>query len=305
MAKILKIIIALLLLAVAAVAFHLSSAYSGSGGRLVGGYNAVPVFDSLVAFVKSNPGLSWLVSADSGLSPSFLILSILFGLVGAFMLFYRPKKKQAEQAAANQVAEGKAEQPQPEEKKSSGIKIPFFGAGKSSKAEAEAEEAEEEDEDMFKDIDKVVSFSQNILEREDCEMVVNRLRPDIAAVMDQLDEEGVIDVLAKQLLLRHIIDYRRTKAKIDPQQFRLQDKKLNEIEQATICLRFMPHDTSNLNDVAQEKYGKIFSAFNQARVQQETLSDAEDWHNMSLRNFMAILQEEKAPAPSAPPAPSS
>ena len=146
------------------------------------------------------------------------------------------------------------------------------------------------DKEMFHDIEKVVALSQSIMSERYLLLSVTVLRPGFIPYIGLLNDRAR-DRLGRQIIQYHVLRLKREEEGISADQFAVQDKRMTEIERETICRRYMPKSTDDLPEETFKLIGKVYTLTEQSRVQQSTLSDAEDWQDMSLRNFVSVMSE--------------
>jgi len=150
-------------------------------------------------------------------------------------------------------------------------------------------DAENAKGDIFSDIGKVISLSHSTMEEHEIHIVLRRLNPALLDFAEELPHE-VQATFAKQALNIYIISTKRSEKDMTPDQFRIQDQRMNELLRETIARRFIPSKTEHLSPNALPLIGKVYTLSEQAKIQQETQSQAEDWHDMSVRNATDIMR---------------
>ncbi len=261
---------------------YLAFAYNGPRGTesTDGFLIALPFMDSIILFIKKIPLLKPLISSGTGLSPNGLYLAIV-GFVIAMVFFKISlmfKKPPVEVKVTKSVVSN----------------ITTSGEVKKSKQIVVNEDILEDDDgddDLFSNIERVIALSHSVLTAADKKMLIDRLRPEFLPYESMFSEE-VTEIIAKQILNHFIVKNKRAQIGIAPAQFRLQDQKMNEIERETICRRFLPKNTAALTDEAKQSVGRILTVLYQAETQQSTMSQADDWVDMSLRNMVDIMSIE-------------
>ncbi len=148
---------------------------------------------------------------------------------------------------------------------------------------------EMEDIYMFTNVETVVSMFQNQATERQFELIIAVLRPEFSEYVE-LFSEDVRNRISRQILQHHMLGLKREEAGISPGQFSAQDKRMNEAERETICRRFVPKNIKHLSERGSEIIGKVFSLTEQQKVQQFTLSQTEDWQDISLRNLVEVMQ---------------
>ena len=151
----------------------------------------------------------------------------------------------------------------------------------------------EDDEPDYTDINVLVSLAHSYLEKPQRQNAVKNLRPDLLPHLKLLSEQAESAVV-KQILDATIVRFKRSEKNITPDQFRLQDKNMNRLERESICMRYMP--SGGAPDSYKDRVGKVFTMNEHSRLQQEMMSEADDWQELSLRNAVLVL---KAKAPDA------
>ena len=148
--------------------------------------------------------------------------------------------------------------------------------------------SEDGDEDIFSDIGRVISMAHGRLDKEEQATVFRRLLPDVVPYMDGLDKEASRRI-ASQALNHYIVDRKRTEDNLMADQFRVQDEKMDDLGRETICRRFMPRNLDRLSEEAKRYIGKTFSLNRQVEIQQATLTQSDDWQDISLRNIAEVM----------------
>ena len=148
--------------------------------------------------------------------------------------------------------------------------------------------SEDGDEDIFSDIGRVISMAHGRLDKEEQTTVFRRLLPDVVPYMDGLDKEASRRI-ASQALNHYIVDRKRTEDNLMADQFRVQDEKMDDLGRETICRRFMPRNLDRLSEEAKRYIGKTFSLNRQVEIQQATLTQSDDWQDISLRNIAEVM----------------
>ena len=149
----------------------------------------------------------------------------------------------------------------------------------------------EDENDLFSDIEKVISLSHSAMEEDEIVMVLRKLNPDLLQFTDQLSLD-VQERFTKQSLSIYIINAKRSEKSITPDQFRIQDVRMNELIRETIVRRFLPQSKGHLSETAVALIGNVYTLQEQAKIQQSTHSHAEDWRDMSVRNAVDVLKIE-------------
>ena len=152
----------------------------------------------------------------------------------------------------------------------------------------------EDDDPDYTDINVLVSLAHSYLEKPQRQNAVKNLRPDLLPHLKLLSEQAESAVV-KQILDATIVRFKRSEKNITPDQFRLQDKNMNRLERESICMRYMP--SGGVPDSYKDRVGKVFTMNEHSRLQQEMMSEADDWQELSLRNAVLVLSA-KAPAAS-------
>ena len=149
----------------------------------------------------------------------------------------------------------------------------------------------EDDDPDYTDINVLVSLAHSYLEKPQRQNAVKNLRPDLLPHLKLLSEQAESAVV-KQILDATIVRFKRSEKNITPDQFRLQDKNMNRLERESICMRYMP--SGSVPDSYKDRVGKVFTMNEHSRLQQEMMSEADDWQELSLRNAVLVLSA-KAP----------
>ena len=149
----------------------------------------------------------------------------------------------------------------------------------------------DDDEPDYTDINVLVSLAHSYLEKPQRHNAVKNLRPDLLPHLKLLSEQAESAVV-KQILDATIVRFKRSEKNITPDQFRLQDKNMNRLERESICMRYMPNHS--VSDAYKDRVGKVFTMNEHSRLQQEMMSEADDWQELSLRNAVLVLSA-KAP----------
>ena len=152
----------------------------------------------------------------------------------------------------------------------------------------------DDDEPDYTDINVLVSLAHSYLEKPQRHNAVKNLRPDLLPHLKLLSEQAESAVV-KQILDATIVRFKRSEKNITPDQFRLQDKNMNRLEREAICMRYMPNHS--VPDAYKDRVGKVFTMNEHSRLQQEMMSEADDWQELSLRNAVLVLSA-KAPGAS-------
>lgn len=159
------------------------------------------------------------------------------------------------------------------------------------------DDSSQDDDDIFENIESVIALAHSALEPEMSDKVLRSLRPDLlpfSAIFTPLAWEN----MAKQVLNHYILSHKRSQKSISPDQFRLQDERVNETARATVSRRFMPKRPAHFASADMRTHiGQVYHVSEQAGIQQKTASNAEDWLDVSLRNATEML---KIPAPEVP-----
>lgn len=148
-------------------------------------------------------------------------------------------------------------------------------------------------DDTFNDIRKIIALSHASLGESQSRQVFRVLKPELVPYQNMFTPD-VADRMAKQILDHYIVNYRRSEAGMTPDQFRVQDEKMNELARETLCRRYLPPSAENVNAAERAIIGKVYTLTAQSRIQQETLTQSENWRDISLRNAVDILS---MPAP--------
>lgn len=154
---------------------------------------------------------------------------------------------------------------------------------------------EDTDKELFHDIEKVVALSQANLSERQMILAVTVLRPQFLPHISQMSDE-VKNRLGRQIIQYHVLRLKREEKGISSDQFASQDKRMTELERETICRRYTPRNVGDLPESTRRLVGMVYTLNEQSKVQQSTLSDAEDWQDISLRNFVSVMNK---PVPAA------
>jgi hypothetical protein len=141
-------------------------------------------------------------------------------------------------------------------------------------------------EDLL-DINTLVSLSQSHLGQEECQRIMQMFRPDLLEHKEILSEESLHEI-TKRILESVILRHRRQEKDITSDQFRIQDRRLSEIEKGTVVRRYFPRD-KDISPEAKKHVGKVYDFNMQSEIQQNYLSEADDWIDISLRNAKQVL----------------
>lgn len=161
-------------------------------------------------------------------------------------------------------------------------------------------ESTNEEDNLFSSVESVVALAHTALDEEMCRRILKSLRPDIIPYIDIMTEKAR-EKISRQILNHYILSKKRAQKNISPDQFRLQDVRVNECLRETIVRRFMPAHPENFSsNVDMANYiGHIYDVSEQPGIQQKTFSAAEDWMDISLRNSTEILEIPSAAIPAA------
>lgn len=162
--------------------------------------------------------------------------------------------------------------------------------GQQAAAPAEAAEtaaAEYDDNDDIQDIKYLVSLLQSTLNSDEVKKIVTFYRRDILEFLPLFSEDGG-NQLGHQIIQATILRHQRQRKDTTPDQFQIQDTRINQCESKSFARRYMPKTAPNTEHSTQA-IGKVFDFHEQAQLQQKLGGESSDWMDVSLRNAHDVL----------------
>ena len=147
------------------------------------------------------------------------------------------------------------------------------------------------EDDSFVDlrnIKNLVTLNQGFINPEDCQRILKMFRSDLLEFVPKFNEDAV-EQLSHRVLESIIMRERRQIKEITADQFKVQDRRLNEIERETFARRYMPLASKVTSPRMQEIVGRAYDLIGQSKLQKEFLGEAEDWVDVSLRNAKDVM----------------
>ena len=317
--KIVFILAGILLMLVGLVLVGVGALWSGPDGALAGPLSGEqfvrlhilpmvePIVRDFIAFT-SQEVLDFVFFGQYGLLTTVGVLGILVFLSGGAMVRNPPKGGPSRAVIRKDKNKVKGEVQRREAAKkaaaeAAGKAAPAAAGGKKGPTVSIADEEKllggAEKIGMFDDMDEeektsqMVSLFHTSLDKDQCDELLMLFRPKLAD-FKEIYRDDALSMLTKQALELEIIRRRRQQEDISPDQFRTFDDKITELDQESVCYRYLPSNPDAAPKEARRYFGLVYDRFNHSAVQQKLRSDAEDWRPVSLRNAVEILSA-KAP----------